>query len=334
MPNVIKVLSIDGGGIRGIIPAMVLGEIEDRTEKPASELFDLIAGTSTGGILALGLAKPAVGSNKPQYKAEELAELYEKEGGRIFSRSVWHRTRALGSTLEEKYPSEGIEGVLDEYFGETRLQDALTSVLVTAYEIERRIPWFFRSEKAKGRIDYDFPMKQVARATSAAPTYFEPVKIGAEDSSDYYALIDGGVFANNPALCAYVEARGYLEMEGSSYPPDADLLLVSLGTGELTRTLPYEEAKEWGLVRWAQPILSVVFDGVSDTVDHQMSELLRRRKKDGTRRYWRFQRKLDEGNDDMDDAGRTNVRVLKLLAESIVREDDDALSDLCARLVE
>jgi uncharacterized protein len=334
MPSVIKVLSIDGGGIRGIIPAMVLGEIEDRTGKPASELFDLIAGTSTGGILALGLAKPAVGSNKPQYKAEELAELYEKEGGRIFSRSVWHRTRALGSTLEEKYPSEGIEGVLDEYFGETRLQDALTSVLVTAYEIERRIPWFFRSEKAKERIDYDFPMKQVARATSAAPTYFEPVKIGAEGSSDYYALIDGGVFANNPALCAYVEARGYLEMEGSPYPPDADLLLVSLGTGELTRTLPYEEAKEWGLVRWAQPILSVVFDGVSDTVDHQMSELLRRRKKDGTRRYWRFQRRLDEGNDDMDDAGRTNVRVLKLLAESIVREDDAALSDLCARLVE
>jgi uncharacterized protein len=221
-----KVLSIDGGGIRGIIPAMVLGEIEDRTGKPASELFDLIAGTSTGGILALGLAKPTVGSNKPQYKAEELAELYEKEGGRIFSRSVWHRTRALGSTLEEKYPSEGIEGVLDEYFGETRLQDALTNVLVAAYEIERRIPWFFRSERAKERIDYDFPMKQVARATSAAPTYFEPVKIGAEGSSDYYALIDGGVFANNPALCAYVEARGYLEVEGSPYPPDADLLLA------------------------------------------------------------------------------------------------------------
>ena len=64
-----KVLSIDGGGIRGIIPAMVLGEIEDRTGKPASELFDLIAGTSTGELLALGLAKPAVGRNKPQHKS-------------------------------------------------------------------------------------------------------------------------------------------------------------------------------------------------------------------------------------------------------------------------
>lgn len=331
MENTIKVLSIDGGGIRGLIPAMVLAEIEQRTGKPVSELFDLIAGTSTGGILALGLAKPAVGCREPQYKAGELADLYEKEGARIFSRSVWHRTRAVGNALEEKYPSEGVEAVLDEYFGDARLQDALTGVLVTAYEIERRIPWFFRSERAKSRIDYDFPMKQAARATSAAPTYFEPVKIDAEHSSDYYALIDGGVFANNPAMCAYVEARRWIEAKDSSYPPGTDVLLVSLGTGELTRRLPYEEAKGWGLLGWAQPLLGVVFDGVSDTVDHQLGELLQ--PKEGKRRYWRFQRRLDEGNDDLDDASRTNVRVLKLLAESIVRDNSGELDNLCARLV-
>jgi hypothetical protein len=333
MAEQIRVLSIDGGGIRGIIPALILAEIEERTGKPCSELFDLIAGTSTGGILALGLTKPVPGANKPRYKAEDLADLYEEEGGRIFSRSVWHRTRAFGSALEEKYPSEGIDGVLKEYFGDARLQDALTEVLVTAYEIERRIPWFFRSERARKSSDHDFPMGQVARATSAAPTFFEPVKIDGEGSSDYYALIDGGVFANNPAMCAYVEARGYLEADGSPYPPGTDLLLVSLGTGELTRGLPYEEAAGWGLAGWARPILDVVFDGVSDTVDHQMGELLRR-KKDGKRRYWRFQRRLDVGNDDMDDASRTNVRALKLLAESIVRDNADALDDLCARLAE
>ena len=89
----------------------------------------------------------------------------------------------------------------------------------------------------------------------------------------------------------------------------------------------------WGLAGWARPILDVVFDGVSGTVDHQMGELLRR-KKDGKRRYWRFQRRLDAGNDDMDDASRTNVRALKLLAESIVRDNDDALDDLCVRSLE
>lgn len=320
--SLIKVLSIDGGGIRGIIPAMILAEIEKRTKKPISKLFHLIAGTSTGGILALGLTKPDA-NGKPEYTAERLIELYETEGGKIFSRSVWHRIHAVGSLSEEKYSSEGIEQVLDKYFGEARLKDALMDVLITSYEIERRIPWFFKSKNAKDptKKGYDFPMKQVARATSAAPTYFEPIKIEAENASDYYALIDGGVFANNPAMCALIEAK-------STYPKSDDFLVVSLGTGELTRRLPYDEARGWGLARWAQPILSVIFDGVNDTVDYQLKQLLPPAK-DGTNRYYRFQTRLDEGNDDMDDASRTNIRVLKLLAEAIIRDNGDTLKILC-----
>src|SRR5918997_6844902 len=99
-----KVLSIDGGGIRGIIPAMVLAEIERRTGKLTSEVFDLVAGTSTGGILALGLTKPGQDGG-PEYSAEELIELYEAEGEEIFSRPVWHRLHSLWSVAEEKYPS-------------------------------------------------------------------------------------------------------------------------------------------------------------------------------------------------------------------------------------
>ena len=90
MSDVIKILSIDGGGIRGLIPAVVLAEIEKRTGKPASELFDLIAGTSTGGILALGLTCPAA-DGRPRYSAERLIDLYQKEGNRIFNRSRWRR---------------------------------------------------------------------------------------------------------------------------------------------------------------------------------------------------------------------------------------------------
>jgi patatin-like phospholipase/acyl hydrolase len=268
--EVYKVLSIDGGGIRGIIPAMILAEIEDRTGKSVAEMFDLIAGTSTGGILALGLAMPGDGG-KSKYKAEDLIEFYEKEGLRIFSRPAGHRIDSLEGIAEERYPSEGIEQVLAEYFGEVRLKDALTRILITSYEIQLRIPFFFRSERAKDSADYDFPMTQVARATSAAPTYFEPAKVEAEDPVDYYALVDGGVFANNPAMCVYVEARRILEAEDSS---DTDILVVSLGTGQLTDRLRYEEAAGWGLLGWARPIIDVVFDGVSDTVDFQLRELL------------------------------------------------------------
>src|SRR5215216_1170838 len=142
-----KVLSIDGGGIRGIIPAMVLAEIERRTGKRIAEMFDLV-GTSTGGILALGVTKPGQ-DGKPEYSAKKLIDLYETEGGKIFSIPVWHRIHSAGGLAEEKYPAKGIEEVALEYFGDVHLAQALTEVLVTAYEIEKRGPWFFKRRHAR-----------------------------------------------------------------------------------------------------------------------------------------------------------------------------------------
>lgn len=320
-----KVLSIDGGGIRGIIPAMVMAEIERRTKRPIPELFDLIAGTSTGGILALGLTKPDRNNKgKPNYTADDAIKMYEDRGAQIFSRSVWHRLHSRFGLSDEKYPTSGIESVLDEYLGDARLKDALTNVLITSYEIERRFPFFFRSSRAKQDPTYDFPIAKVARATSAAPTYFEPLMLRTEDAAEYYALVDGGVYANNPAMCAYVEAIRVDQKQSSS----KDILLVSLGTGQLTRPLTYDEAKDWGLIEWAQPILNVVFDGVSDTVEYQLKTLL------PPDRYYRFQTFLDEGNDDLDDAGRTNIRVLKLKAEALIHDNGKELDNLCELLVD
>jgi patatin-like phospholipase/acyl hydrolase len=320
-----KVLSIDGGGIRGIIPAMVLAEIERRTGKPISEVFDLVAGTSTGGILGLGLTKPGR-DGKSQFSAERLIELYETEGGKIFDRPVWHRIHSAGGLAEEKYPSKGIEDVSRQYFGECRLAEALTEVLVTAYEIEGRAAWFFKRRHARdeNREGDNFLMREIARATSAAPTYFEPFLVEG-GPHDKCALIDGGVHSNNPAMCAYVEAR-------KIHPEENDFLVVSLGTGELTRSLPYEEVRGWGLALWAQPILNVVFDGVADTVDYQLRELLSTEEGEA-RRYYRFQTQLDIGKDDMDDASRTNIAALKVKAREIIAQNEDALKALCAQLI-
>jgi uncharacterized protein len=138
------------------------------------------------------------------------------------------------------------------------------------------------------------------------------------------AFVDGGVYANNPAMCAYVEAR-------KIHPEEDDFLVVSLGTGELTRSLPYEEVKGWGLALWAQPILNVVFDGVADTVDYQLRELLP--SECDARRYYRFQTLLDIGKDDMDDASRTNVAALKVKAREIISKNDDTLKAVCGQLV-
>jgi len=321
MTDVLKVLAIDGGGIRGIIPATILSEIEQRTNTRIAHLFDLIAGTSTGGILALGLVKPD-GSGEPQYSAADLGGLYEKEGKRIFDRSLWHQVVALGNLADEKYEVTGLEGVLQNYFGEARLKDAVTETLVTSYELESRQPWFFARHKAQKDPAYDFPMRFVARATSAAPTYFSPEELST--SEQHGGLVDGGVYANNPALCAYVEAKDL-------HPDHDEILVVSMGTGQHTRPIQYEEAKDWGLAMWAKPILDVVFDGVSDTVDHQM-KILCRDSDDGDPRYYRFQTELNVGSDDMDNATATNMLALKTKAQEIIQERGQDLDKLCAEL--
>ena len=320
----LRILSIDGGGIRGIIPATVLAEIERRTRQPIARLFDLIAGTSTGGIIALGLTIPR-SPGEPLYTAQRFVELYEHEGARIFSRSLLRAMFAVDNLTWKKYASTGIEQVLKEYFGEARLRDAVTDVLITSYEIERRFPFFFKSRNARLRPDYDFLARDVARATAAAPSYFEPMKLPSGTNSDYYTLIDGGVFANNPAACALVEARSTLA--GSDY------LVVSLGTGSLMRSLPLNLAKYWGAVRWAKPLLDIVFDGVSSTVDYQLQQLLPDISNE-CQRYYRFQVALDGSNHHLDNASPSNITALKGLAARLIETESRTLDELSETLAD
>ncbi|HUI44516.1 MAG TPA: patatin-like phospholipase family protein [Nitrospirota bacterium] len=324
----IKILSLDGGGIRGIIPAIILAEIEDRTKRPISSLFDLVAGTSTGGILALGLSKPENG--KPRYSAGELVQFYEDKGEAIFSQSLCHEIRSLKGLIEERYPPDGIEAVLDRYFGATKLSESLTDLFITSYEIERRDPFFFRTTKARKDPAYDYLMKDVARATSAAPTYFQPAKVRSEkqaarnDRLNYYTLVDGGMFANNPSMCAFVDAK----IDMFNKHDEEDLIMVSIGTGQLSRTLPYPLVQDWGILQWAKPALDVVFDGVSDTIDYQLRQLL------PTDRYYRFQVSLEiMGSDDMDDTSAQNLHELKTIAEELISKEGQTLDRLCAQLL-
>jgi len=326
MPKRIKILAIDGGGIRGVIPAMLMAEIEKRTGKRIAELFDLITGTSTGGILALGAVKPAGKAkgkkDKPYYRAEELLALYETEGGRIFYRSPWRSVMSLGAALDEKYPTEGIESVLQEYFGETMISEAIADVIIPSYEIEKRTPFFFKSRKAQQNTADDFPMWQAARATSAAPSFFEPIRIKKKSAS--YALADGGVVANNPAMCAYAEVKRI-------YPSVDDMLIVSLGTGDPTRPIPIADAMNWGFAQWLVPLVSLFLDGMGDSVDYQLRQLLPDTK-EGPARYYRLQPLLAEGSDNIDDASRTNIRVLKMISDDYIREHTLAIDEMCAQL--
>ena len=270
------ILSIDGGGIRGIIPAMILAEIERRTGCRTADLFDLIAGTSTGGVLALGLTVPHEKGKRSKYKASQMVAFYEEDGKEVFH-SFWHNVVSLHGLIDEKYPSERLERVLQKYLGkDTKLSEAVTEVLITSYETETCRPYFFTRRKARARQSgrLDPRMWEVARCTSAAPTYFAPFQIKRSRRSHLPPLtfIDAGVFANNPTLCAYSEAVTINSQlgDGRSSPEaqpggskqsdrpvevrssdrdradEVDYLVLSLGTGELNAPIHYEDAKRLG----------------------------------------------------------------------------------------
>jgi uncharacterized protein len=291
----VKVLAIDGGGIRGLIPALVLAEIESRTGRRMADMVDLIAGTSTGGIIGCALAKPS------PMPASEIARLYEDEGPDIFSRSLLKQITSVGGFLDERYSSDGLVATLERHLGDTHMTEATVPLLLTAYDTTGRAIRFMRSEGDGS----DLTMALAAQATSAAPTYFEPVPIGSQ------TLVDGGVFAINPAMCAYAEVAGKLDF------------LLSLGTGSHTRPLPYKEIKDWGQIEWARPILDVVFDGGQDAVDFQLGALA-----DGS--YVRLQTELTEASDDLDDASSENLAALKREARRLIASSD--IDGVCARL--
>ncbi len=290
-----KALALDGGGIRGLIPALVLAEIERRTGRAMTTMVDVIAGTSTGGIIACGLALP------DPMAAEEIAAIYEVDGPSIFDRSAIKIVTSANGLLDERYDSDGLVSSLRRHLGRTRLAEATTPLVLTAYDLEARQALLLRSDTE------DVSMVDAAHATSAAPTYFEPVRLGAR------TLVDGGVFAINPAVFAFAEAGGTPE------------LLLSLGTGSHTRPLLYEQVKDWGRLEWAEPIIDVVFDGSADAVDAQLTAL-------AGDRYLRLQTRLEEASDDLDDASPENLAALRREAERLIAERDADIDRACAIL--
>ncbi|MFP3031757.1 MAG: patatin-like phospholipase family protein [Wolbachia sp.] len=301
------ILSVDGGGIRGIIPAIILAEIEKRARKPIAEIFDLVAGTSTGGIVIAGLCKKDKQGN-PQYSANDLVELYQKYGSYIFKSSFFRRS-ILSWFNCAQYPHKNIEFVLDKYFGDDILKNTLSDVLITSYDIHNNCPFFFKSWKE----DRNFiKLRDVLRAATAAPTYFAPkyLKINQKEM----VLVDGGVFANNPAACAYASSKRLF--------PNDDILLLSVGTGRTDRSIEYANSKRFGKIGWIKPLLNVMFASGLDCVNYQMNQVI-------GNRYVRIQSQLKIASPDMDNITSKNIRSLQQEANAMVEDNQELIDKFC-----
>lgn len=362
-----KILSIDGGGIRGIIPALILNYIEEKTGKRISDMFDLIAGTSTGGILALGLTKRNSDSktnSEPEYTADEIRVFYGKYGQKIFSDEPDHTAgndtgfyqkygqlilgdnNPLDTLLGPKFSSKGRQDVLQILLGDALIEDAVKETLVTSYDIELRAPVFFTSnpdrEQSEGvdarKICAGFKMIEAAMATSAAPTFFPPYKLTTAHRTDegHYTLVDGGVLANNPSLIAMTEALANsikLDKEKASEDKEnlqhGDILLVSLGTGSFTRKYKYNNVKKWGQLQWVNPIIDIVLDSQSESVAYQLQSIMQTEGEH--QNYYRFQFPLSSegGGDQMDNASFENIEYLEGLGKKILEQRKHSLDKLC-----
>jgi len=344
-----RILSIDGGGIRGMIPAIVLNYIEERTGKRIATMFDFIAGTSTGGILALGLTKRNSDSsinNEPEYTAAELVNFYRKYGQKIFNEYV---PLDFDDLVQPKHNPQGKQEVLKALLGEAKVEDALREIFIPSYDIELRAPVFFTSNPDAEECDSihsrkvcsGFKMWEAAMATSAAPTFFPPYKLETGHTTDegYYALVDGGVFANNPSSLAMMEAMiSYKRKHKNAEELQRnDTLVVSLGTGSVTRRYKYRDAKNWGQIKWALPLLNVVLDGNSESVAFQLQQLMvTKGDQENNRNYYRFQLQLssDNGQDHMDNASPSNIDHLEERGEKLIEHSKKDLDELCKLLKE
>ncbi len=248
------ILSLDGGGIRGALSAALLGAIERKT--PFLNKVDLFAGTSTGGILALGLARGL----PPQ----KLLELYTKRGKEIFSSRDLLDTLSGGSDelYRADYGKEKLKQVLQEELGAGTLGQLQKRVLISSFDLESETNhmWkakFFHNYEVAGN-DRDQSIVDVALRTSAAPTYFP----------SHQGYIDGGVVANNPAVCAIAKAvKTGVGLD--------QIRLLSIGTGFNPHHISGNE-HDWGKVQWGTRILELVMDGALDVPDYQCRQLLER----------------------------------------------------------
>lgn len=236
-----RILSIDGGGIKGTFPAAFLATLEESIGKPVAEHFDLIVGTSTGGILALGL-----GMGIP---AKDILGFYEEHGPRIFAGNRFLRVlRQLGYS---KYRRQPLEEALQAVFGDRELGESSQRLVIPSLNLETgEVHVYKTSHHPRLVMDYKERVVDVALATSAAPTYFPTYRSGVG-----LPLVDGGMWANNPVGPAVVEAIGMLEWDRS------DLKVLSLGcTTESLRANP-DRSKRLGLNYWALKVASVFMSG-------------------------------------------------------------------------
>ncbi|CAA2981274.1 patatin 2 [Olea europaea subsp. europaea] len=293
--RIVTVLSIDGGGIRGIIPGTFLAFLEAKLQEldgpnaRIADYFDVVAGTSTGGLIATMLTAPGE-DNRPLYAAKNITSFYLEHGPKIFPE---RRRKNFFSTISNvlggpKYDGKYLKSLIQGLLGNLTLNRTLTNVVIPAFDIKRLQPIIFNSKEAKSDVSKNALLSDVCLGTSAAPTYFPPHYFETTDAQGNiktHDLVDGGVAANNPTLVAITHISreillGSFELVDMEPMNTSRMVVLSLGSGiaKLEEKYNVKNATDWGLLGWmynagATPLLDIFGDASSDMVDIHVSTL-------------------------------------------------------------
>ena len=329
-----KILSIDGGGIRGIIPAKVLYHLEEEAIKKDGvdarlcDYFDLVCGTSTGGIIAIGIALGMT--------AKDILKLYQENAKRIFP----HKSLLQAFIKNESfYSREALEKLLAESFNpfdyrtnDTRIYHCKTRLCIPTYDLDKGEQHVFKTDHLPNYPrDCHIPVVNAALATAAAPVYFTPhsfnfCDMNSTNRSDYINNVDGGVLANNPTLLGLTEAVYCIGI------PLEDIEILSLGTGTFNLK-DHKIGKKRGVRYWLFPnrqksirIYEVMSSGQSVYIDNTMKLMCNGAGYDQKGRfvYRRIQEKLEE-NIPMDATDKYSLDLLANIGQNLFKQNVDLI---------
>ncbi len=315
--KIIRILSINGGGVRGIIPSHVLKYLEESSGKPVNELFDFFMGTSTGAIASVLLTLPGE-NNRPRYTAEDLLNFYNRDAKKIFYNPWYHRILTLDGWIGPKYLASSRYDLLKHFLGDTYFDQLLNNVVIPTYGIYNKEPELFFNWKIQGVADTNFAVTDLLTGAISPPGMFPSVVFGS--SGKKFVLADGALFANNPDLAATLIAM-------STYP-NKQYILVSLGTGRIISEIPSTKTVDWGLFQWAKNIVPAIVDSTM-----KFNNFILRKAFPFNLDVYSFNMDIDFADSALDDTSEQNLRRLNQDGKDLVLERKRELDELVAKLI-
>jgi patatin-like phospholipase/acyl hydrolase len=318
----IRILSIDAGGMYGILSLAMLAHLEKKLKAPLLDHFHLSAGSSTGSIILAGLSKTANGT---LYSADEIRALYIEQGPKIFETTTSRTLRSGNGYMSPLFNNQNRQAVFDKAFGDTRLSDLTNDILIPAQKLDSAEPYYFKSWKARKDAEGadNFYVKDTIIAATSAPGYFEIPKITNMKGEGHY-LMDGATYTHNPALRAHSTARNLYH---HSHKP----LIVSFGLSNPKSLDPFA-VKSDGKLEWASRIYPFAAQGQSAAVNHDLSE-------DPHVNYVRFEANLknigvlnQHISADFANASKAQIRQLQAAAVIISKQNSYILDQMAEYL--